>query len=1443
MAGEGLDFATFESENDGMVADDSLSSSTETSEEDEDEEDDGFDELYVENMRHEGTPKPLLQRDSITRRVFRHSDTVPLKDEDEDVDDSDSGDSDSQSDEPVERFRQTSINASSNRQTMMFRPSSARPQNSISKKFYSDVSGDEDRFNYHSTSGEEYLAGNLSMEERYESPPQRDYYSSGRSFSDSDPEDHNAAMDEAVAELPSRPPALVIHSNEHAASPVSAIHFYKHSLEKGNSTTSSTATPNSRRSLGTVDTTEAKDLVNQLADDDPFLLEIMNLTATPIPTPTARRGSDISPSPQSTNISSPSEQQSPKTEEAASATTPFVPSSATSLRVSKAKAYIEARYKQIADIEKLSKEGAVLRSNERRKVRYNPVAVIRWRKEVWLRAVKDKSKGAPPPPVWKPSKLSYWHVSNTELADWMKDAIILPSPDQNRGVKTERRSVSLSRGTADISRSKSTRTFASHRSTGSEKSKGSSSSPFPFLFAFQDSGFRRDSIAKSAADPRTAGVSPFHIGLNDKTDPSGAQPKEIELRDSPEPLSKYSDGSDAPVPLALAGKDLKHRRSQDLLRQLISPASSPLRLLSSNKANTKSLKPESPTVQVEEYPNSNFFDMFLSGVLPCEHTDPELANDFRPQTPVSPSKDSDAKFSYDENTSELTASGQTTDVNSEATAPTKKVELEVPTDPKRNNSDSSASHQEGSVRQKRGSIALPVGPAALFHPNTMALVDSKDEKPRFNFFGSRKKSFEPVVDDSSTSQTALTRNRSQGGTPVASSRLEVPSNPVFLRRASEPQLISSSSQLQILSPVKSEVSDGEMPRPISMVETQPDPATEPSNRTTMMGALVETVTGATNAVGGAVSGAAGSLAGAVTSQMKRRLRKERDLDKFQTESKTLEAVLSTSDLTALGRRASRTDGGDGDSNDIGAAVGDMDKVERRKLMKDVFWRQGRNGEKQSDGQRPLSLNIDETISPDSGEGGAPVPDQRRPESRGSKRSRQKAERLKAKRSVEMNVMSEGDEWKLEGEMVAEIGEKQRKDRLFNLERRKKKRSSSIKRNGRESPSNVARRRTRKSITAFAGSEAVDALGAGLIPGRRGRRRGGIDSGKNSPTKAGDLDDEEILEGVEGLQALGEDPADFNAERFDLVNESLDSSKVEMAVQTDGKSIDEIELEKALLTIGKRLANQIEAMLEKSSVLRQSVVDEIENGKDMAARFTVPLEFLDIQPSPLRILELRALEQELPEPHAPLKRPDNYLLTASLVKHAATFEALSTALNSSAESISNLIASVEQDEQTVKAMVKDLDEMAIEVNETWSRKLKVVEDRVQQDENTRLMATGAGKELWYQCLAFMLTALAFLIWLSYQAIKVGKFVSSFTKSQIKAYQDRAAAKKALEAGRSEAASQPQQNESVDSKNGEQAIHPVNDATAPQTIPTTDTTLAVGSDPSKEENPSTLPTPSV
>ncbi|KAI8839241.1 hypothetical protein BC829DRAFT_404009 [Chytridium lagenaria] len=126
------------------------------------------------------------------------------------------------------------------------------------------------------------------------------------------------------------------------------------------------------------------------------------------------------------------------------------------------------------------------------------------------------------------------------------------------------------------------------------------------------------------------------------------------------------------------------------------------------------------------------------------------------------------------------------------------------------------------------------------------------------------------------------------------------------------------------------------------------------------------------------------------------------------------------------------------------------------------------------------------------------------------------------------------------------------------------------------------------------------------------------------------------------------------------------------------------------------------------------------------------------------------------------------------------------------------------------MVKQLDELAVDVNETWSRKLKVVEDRVQQDENKRIVARGVGKEMWYQVLAGRLP-----IWLVYQGIKVVKFTTTFARNQIKSFQaPRAIAASKSPVNGSSSTLSPQTLNGLSTEHSSQAINGLSTTLSPQ-----------------------------
>jgi hypothetical protein len=81
--------------------------------------------------------------------------------------------------------------------------------------------------------------------------------------------------------------------------------------------------------------------------------------------------------------------------------------------------------------------------------------------------------------------------------------------------------------------------------------------------------------------------------------------------------------------------------------------------------------------------------------------------------------------------------------------------------------------------------------------------------------------------------------------------------------------------------------------------------------------------------------------------------------------------------------------------------------------------------------------------------------------------------------------------------------------------------------------------------------------------------------------------------------------------------------------------------------------------------------------------------------------------------------------------------LSDFLLETEEKISKISNGLNLGELEVPIMVRRLDEMAVDVNQTWSRRLKAVEDRVQQEllkrANNKLLS-----EIFYQLLAWFLT---------------------------------------------------------------------------------------------------------
>ncbi|KAI9338703.1 hypothetical protein DFJ73DRAFT_847555 [Zopfochytrium polystomum] len=120
--------------------------------------------------------------------------------------------------------------------------------------------------------------------------------------------------------------------------------------------------------------------------------------------------------------------------------------------------------------------------------------------------------------------------------------------------------------------------------------------------------------------------------------------------------------------------------------------------------------------------------------------------------------------------------------------------------------------------------------------------------------------------------------------------------------------------------------------------------------------------------------------------------------------------------------------------------------------------------------------------------------------------------------------------------------------------------------------------------------------------------------------------------------------------------------------------------------------------------------------------------------------------------------DTSLLSPQQRSQLTTAIALAQSSAAAVEKMNEFSESLAKSDQIISQMVKRMDEIAVDVNETWSRRLKVVEDRVQQ-ENLRRTGDSATMELAYQVFAIFLQGVAFNIWLIFQFVKLVRFVRS------------------------------------------------------------------------------------
>ncbi|KAJ1555281.1 hypothetical protein HK405_002820 [Cladochytrium tenue] len=193
---------------------------------------------------------------------------------------------------------------------------------------------------------------------------------------------------------------------------------------------------------------------------------------------------------------------------------------------------------------------------------------------------------------------------------------------------------------------------------------------------------------------------------------------------------------------------------------------------------------------------------------------------------------------------------------------------------------------------------------------------------------------------------------------------------------------------------------------------------------------------------------------------------------------------------------------------------------------------------------------------------------------------------------------------------------------------------------------------------------------------------------------------------------------------------------------------ERELEQLGLQLLQCLEDQAEG-LEKADAIATEA--ELAPVREAAAQFDVDLE-----------------AAVSPAAHAPaatttdLESLDRALLAAPQRAQLDAVVALARTCAESEARVTALQAAIDRSDKDVAAVMARLDGMAAEVERTWGRRLRVVEDRVQQDAPEHRTGDSLVVEAGYQALAILLQIAAFLVWLVFQGIKGTRYLNSILR---------------------------------------------------------------------------------
>ncbi|TPX52790.1 hypothetical protein CcCBS67573_g09808 [Chytriomyces confervae] len=188
-----------------------------------------------------------------------------------------------------------------------------------------------------------------------------------------------------------------------------------------------------------------------------------------------------------------------------------------------------------------------------------------------------------------------------------------------------------------------------------------------------------------------------------------------------------------------------------------------------------------------------------------------------------------------------------------------------------------------------------------------------------------------------------------------------------------------------------------------------------------------------------------------------------------------------------------------------------------------------------------------------------------------------------------------------------------------------------------------------------------------------------------------------------------------------------------------------DIDAKMVTAGKSVQRVLDVILENTKKEHAQIAAKFESYNSVAKTFGIsPLAKLarDTNRKDFSSLEqINALSLTQPS-----------LLSPKFITHEAQFINLNSNLSKINETVSSIAHDFEQADKTIQQMIADMEALGKEINETASRKVKVLEDHLQMQEALRRGPMNSAVEVGYQFLEALLIVLGYLIWIGYMGYK-------------------------------------------------------------------------------------------